>query len=136
MEQVNLFTEVARVIFQIYMALKFTSKIMNETTYSWRQFTHIVDQITNSVIAKKKISKAGRASSMSLAESKTEMSVERRQLSEMELEIDSEFFSKQVLPVIHRVMMSNVKIDSKNFFNLVFSLRLGLLYNSLTIEEY
>lgn len=136
MEQVNLFTEVARVIFQIYMALKFTSKIMNETTYSWRQFTHIVDQITNSVIAKKKISKAGRASSMSLAESQTEMSVERRQLSEMELEIDSEFFSKQVLPVIHRVMMSNVKIDSKNFFNLVFSLRLGLLYNSLTIEEY
>ena len=136
MEQVNLFTEVARVIFQIYMALKFTSKIMNETTYSWRQFTHIVDQITNSVIAKKKISKAGRASSMSLAESQTEMSVERRQLSEMELEIDSEFFSKQVLPVIHRVMMSNVKIDSKNFFNLVFSLRLGHLYNSLTIEEY
>ena len=136
MEQVNLFTEVARVIFQIYMALKFTSKIMNETTYSWRQFTHIVDQITNSAIAKKKISKAGRASSMSLAESQTEMSVERRQLSEMELEIDSEFFSKQVLPVIHRVMMSNVKIDSKNFFNLVFSLRLGLLYNSLTIEEY
>ena len=136
MEQVNLFTEVARVIFQIYMALKFTSKIMNETTYSWRQFTHIVDQITNSVIAKKKISKAGRASSMSIAESQTEMSVERRQLSEMELEIDSEFFSKQVLPVIHRVMMSNVKIDSKNFFNLVFSLRLGLLYNSLTIEEY
>lgn len=136
MEQVNLFTEVARVIFQIYMALKFTSKIMNETTYSWRQFTHIVDQITNSVIAKKKISKAGRASSMSLAESQTEMSVDRRQLSEMELEIDSEFFSKQVLPVIHRVMMSNVKIDSKSFFNLVFSLRLGLLYNSLTIEEY
>ena len=136
MEQVNLFTEVARVIFQIYMALKFTSKIMNETTYSWRQFTHIVDQITNSVIAKKKISKAGRASSMSIAESQTEMSVERRQLAEMELEIDSEFFSKQVLPVIHRVMMSNVKIDSKNFFNLVFSLRLGLLYNSLTIEEY
>jgi len=43
MEQVNLFTEVARVIFQIYMALKFTSKIMNETTYSWRQFTLIVD---------------------------------------------------------------------------------------------
>ena len=136
MEQVNLFTEVARVIFQIYMALKFTSKIMNETTYSWRQFTHIVDQITNSVIAKKKISKAGRASSMSLAESQTEMSVDRRQLSEMELEIDSEFFSKQVLPVIHRVMISNVKIDSKSFFNLVFSLRLGLLYNSLTIEEY
>ena len=136
MEQVNLFTEVARVIFQIYMALKFTSKIMNETTYSWRQFTHIVDQITNSMIAKKKISKAGRASSMSIAESQTEMSVERRQLSEMELEIDSEFFSKQVLPVIHRVMMSNVKIDSKNFFNLVFSLRLSLLYNSLTIEEY
>ena len=33
-------------------------------------------------------------------------------------------------------MMSNVKIESKNFFNLVFSLRLALLYNSITIEEF
>jgi len=56
--------------------------------------------------------------------------------SELELEIDQDFFSKEVLPVVHRVMMSNVKIESKSFLNLVFSLRLGLLYNSLTIEEH
>jgi hypothetical protein len=87
------------------------------------------------VIANKKISKAGRASAMSMCESQTDMSMDRKQ-SEMEVEIDSDFFSKEVLPVIHRVMMSNVKIDSKSFFNLVFSLRLGLLYNSLTIEEF
>jgi len=48
------------------MALKFTSKIMNETTYSWRQFTNIVDKIISTVIAKKKIRQAGRESSMSM----------------------------------------------------------------------
>ena len=43
------------------MALKHTSKIMNETTYSWSQFTSIVDKIIESVISKLKIQKAGRA---------------------------------------------------------------------------
>lgn len=33
-------------------------------------------------------------------------------------------------------MMSNVKIESKSFFNLVLSLRIGLLYGSITIEEF
>lgn len=56
--------------------------------------------------------------------------------STLELEIDQDFFSKDILPVIHQVMMSNVKIQSKNFFNLVLSLRIGLLYNSLTLEEF
>jgi len=56
--------------------------------------------------------------------------------SEVELEIDNEFFSKKVIPVIHKVMMSNVKTESKSFFNFVLSLRFALLYNSITIEEH
>lgn len=45
MDQVNILTEVSKVIYQMFMALKYTSKIMNETTYSWAQFTNIVDKI-------------------------------------------------------------------------------------------
>lgn len=55
MEQVNLLGEVSKVIYQIFMALKHTSKIMNETNYSWKQFTHIVDKIISNVVAKAKI---------------------------------------------------------------------------------
>ena len=54
----------------------------------------------------------------------------------MELEIDSDFFSKKVIPVIHKIMMSNVKIESKSFFNFVLALRLALLYNSITVDEH
>lgn len=38
--------------------------------------------------------------------------------------------------MVHKVMMSNVKIESKSFFNFVLSLRLALQYNSVTIEEH
>ena len=64
-EHINLLTEVSKVIFQIFMALKFTSKIMNETTYSWKSFASIVDQIVCNIVAKEKVSKAGRASTIS-----------------------------------------------------------------------
>ena len=52
------------------------------------------------------------------------------------MEIDQDFFSKKVIPKIHKVMMSNVKIDSKNFLNFVISLRLALLYGSVSIDEF
>ena len=35
MDSINLLNEVARIIYQMFMALKQTSKIMSETTYSW-----------------------------------------------------------------------------------------------------
>ena len=55
--------------------------------------------------------------------------------SEVELEIDQTFFSDKIIPIIHKVMMSNVKIESKDFFNFVLGLRLALLYGSITIDE-
>ena len=33
-------------------------------------------------------------------------------------------------------MLSNIKIESKSLFNFILSMRIGLLYGSLTIEEY
>ena len=118
------------------MALKFTSKIMNETTYSWKSFARIVNQIVCNIVAKEKVSKAGRASTISQPESQSEQASLGRKQSEVEIEIDDNFFSKKVIPMVHKVMMSNVKIESKSFFNFVLSLRLALLYNSVTIEEH
>ena len=118
------------------MALKFTSKIMNETTYSWKSFARIVSQIVRNIVAKEKVSKAGRASTISQPESQSEQASLGRKQSEVEIEIDDNFFSKKVIPMVHKVMMSNVKIESKSFFNFVLSLRLALLYNSVTIEEH
>ena len=134
MEQVNLLGEVSKVIFQIFMALKYTSKIMNEATYSWKQFASICDKIVANVVAKLKVAKAGRESGLSQADSQSEHT--GRQRSEVELEIDGAFFSQRVLPIIHKVMMSNVKIESKSFFNFVLALRVGLLYNSITLDEH
>ena len=36
MDSINLLTEVSRIIYQIFMSLKQTSKIMSETTYTWK----------------------------------------------------------------------------------------------------
>lgn len=114
------------------MALKYTSKIMNETTYSWKQFSKVVDNIIRTTVSKTKLEKVGRAADDSRIDTQSERTARR---SEVELEIDQAFFSDKIIPTIHRVMMSNVKIESKDFFNFVLSLRLALLYNSITVDE-
>ena len=133
MDSINLLTEVSRIIYQIFMSLKQTSKIMSETTYSWKQFCLICDRLILNIIHKAKIKKAGRASSLSAASVSDDQT---QKTSNIELEIDQEFFSTKVVPVIHQVMLSNIKIESKSFFNFILSMRIGLLYGSLTIEEY
>ena len=44
--------EVARIIYQIYIALKVTPKVMNEVTYSWNQFLKLFDSLMKSVVGK------------------------------------------------------------------------------------
>jgi len=97
MDSINLLTEVSRIIYQIFMALKQTSKIMSETTYTWKQFASICEKIIVNVINKTKIKKAGRASSLSAHSASDEISGQRHS-SALELEIDQEFFSSRVVP--------------------------------------
>lgn len=118
------------------MALKQTCKIMNETTYSWKTFLGIVDKIINRVISKLKIQQAGRESSKQGGESVDEMRSSSRRDTEVEVEINQDFFCKHLIPQIHLVMMSNVKIESKSFFNFVLSLRFALIYGSVSLDEY
>ena len=134
MDQINLLTEVSKVIMQIYLALKQTSKIMNETTYSWKQFAEIVDKIILRVVSKKRVLQAGRRTGNSNVESASEHRSESR--TDIDIEINEDFFVKELIPQIHLTMMSNVKIESKSFFNFVLSLRLALLYGSVTLDEY
>ena len=42
LSRIELVSEVSRIIFQIYITLKLTSKIMSEVTYSWSQFLKII----------------------------------------------------------------------------------------------
>ena len=51
---VHLLSEATKVIYNIFIAMKLVSKIMNEITYSWNQFIKIVDMVTAKVIMKKK----------------------------------------------------------------------------------
>ena len=109
---------------------------MNETTYSWKTFLGIVDKIINRVISKLKIQQAGRESSKQSGESIDEMKSSSRRDTEVEVEINQDFFCKHLIPQIHLVMMSNVKIESKSFFNFVLSLRFALIYGSVSLDEY
>ena len=54
---------------------------------------------------------------------------------DIELEIDQYFFTEELLPMINKTMMSNVKVDSVSFFNLILSLRLAKTYGTITQDE-
>ena len=130
---VQLLSEAAKVIFNIYMSLKQVSKIMNEVTYSWNQFIKIIDLLIARLITKKKEAAAGRNSQMSIKDSMASSVTIAH--PDIELEIDSRFFTDELLPLINRTMMSNVKVDSVSFYTLVLSLRLSQSYGSITLEE-
>ena len=54
----------------------------------------------------------------------------------IEIEIGEEFFREKLLPTTHKLMMSNVKLQSVSTFNMVLALRLALLYETITNKEY
>ena len=60
LSRLELVTEVSRIIYQIYIALKLTSKIMSEVTYSWSQYLKIISQICQKVVSKLKKREAQR----------------------------------------------------------------------------
>ena len=82
----QLLSEAAKVIFNIYMSLKQVSKIMNEVTYSWKQFIKIIDLLMQRLITRKKEQAAGRTSQMSMPDSMaSSMAISQ---PDIELEID------------------------------------------------
>ena len=107
---------------------------MNEVTYSWDQFFKITDQIFHRLISRLKISKAGVKSEINMEHS--ELSSKRSSLDPVDIDISSEFFSERFLPLLHKTIMNNVKIGSKGILNLIISLRIALMQESLSQDEY
>ena len=82
-----------------------------------------MDKITNKLIAKKKQSAAGRASQMTAKDSlASNVTLDQK---DIEIEIDNKFFTNELLPTIHKTIMSNVKIETVSFLNLIISMRLS-----------
>lgn len=50
LKKVRLVTEASDVIFQMYLVLKLVGKQTNSVTYSWSQFTKIIDSILDKLI--------------------------------------------------------------------------------------
>ena len=85
------------------------------------------------MILKKKEKAAGRNSQMSMKDS---MASSMTMIQpDIELEIDSRFFTDELLPLINQTMMSNVKVESVSFYNLVLALRISHSYGTITLEE-
>ena len=57
-------------------------------------------------------------------------------MQDIEIEIGPKFFISELVPINHQTMMSNVKIESYTFFNLILSLKLALSYGSISLDEY
>ena len=124
----------SRVIYHIFMALKQTSKIMGEVTYSWNRYIKIVEGLLVRIIQKKKAEKhPGGKEEDRMNETH---GLSSRSDRDIEIDVDSNFFTAEVVPTIHQTMMSNVKIESTALFNLVLSLKLALAYGSINPDEY
>ena len=134
MSKFNILKEVSRIIYQLYMSLKVTSKIMNEVTYSWNQFAKVTEQLFRRLIDRIKIQKAGTMQDQSME--REELSSKRSSMEPVDIEINNEFFSDRYLPLLHQTLMSNVKNDSKAILNFIISLRLSLMQEAITLEEY
>jgi hypothetical protein len=54
----------------------------------------------------------------------------------VEIEIGKEFFRERLLPMVHKTVMSNVKLQSVSVFNMIVALRFALMYEAVTLKEY
>ena len=54
----------------------------------------------------------------------------------VEIEIGKEFFRERFLPLVHKTIMSNVKIQSVCVLNMILSLRFSLMYEAVSLKEY
>ena len=66
----------------------------------------------------------------------SDFSSKRSSLEPIDIEISSEFFSDNFLPLLHKAVMSNVKVGSKGVLNLIISLRISLMHELISLEEY
>ena len=119
----EILTYYSKIILNMYLSLKQLSKIMNEVTYSWKMFKEIIQQILKQIIKS--------LASDALSKNKGKATKGRPQV-----DIDLKFFQKSLIPKIHKTLVTSVRQDSSApLFNLIFSLRIALLQEKITIQE-
>jgi hypothetical protein len=51
-------SDAARIIYLMYISLKIVSKVMNEVTYSWNQFSIVLTKVISKTVTEFKVKKA------------------------------------------------------------------------------
>ena len=119
LKQVKLVNEASDVLFQMFLALKLTGKVMQESTYNWESFIFVVDNVIQKLLYLLKLEAYKKNKRDNARESDEE------EINEMEIEIDNTFFKKRLMPQIHKSIMSSLFESSIPMFNLFLSLRLA-----------
>ena len=97
-------------LFQIFLALKLTSKIMNEVTYSWQQFMNIVEMVLVKMVNKMRKKELKKMKPESTIDFNDPLEAKPQTALHVEIEIGKEFFRERFLPMVHKTIMSNVKL--------------------------
>ena len=130
LKQVKLVNEASDVLFQMFLALKLTGKVMQESTYNWETFIFVIDNVIQKLLYMLKLEAYKKIKRDNARESDEE------EINEMEIEIDNTFFKKRLMPQIHKSLMSSLYEGSIPMFNLFLSLRLAQTYKAISAGEH
>lgn len=111
----ELLTYYSKIILNMYLSLKVLSKVMNEVTYSWRMFKLILKQVLQQAI--RSLAKDAMESKVKAHEKKQQAadnnrgnSVKRSPLLQKpQVDIDLRFFQRNLIPKLHKTLMTSVR---------------------------
>ena len=126
-QKYEILTYYSKVILNMFLSLKVLSKIMNEITYSWKMFKEILQQILKQVI---------RSLAKEAVNSKSQKTTGKGG-SKPQVDIDLRFFQKNLMPKLHKTLITSVRQDSSApLYNLIFAMRIALQQDRVTKQEF
>jgi hypothetical protein len=116
----------------MFLALKLTGKVMQESTYSWETFITVIDRVLQKLLylVKLEVYKQQKLANAIGGDS------DEDEINETEIEIDNTFFKKKLMPQIHKSLMSSLSEGSIPILNLFLSLRLAQTYKAISAGEH
>lgn len=104
------------IIYLLYISLKQVGRLIGDITYSWDNFLRILVFLC---------SKTFRDVSMNRPETETKP-----------LEVDEDFFTRELLPNIWNAIKSGVPQDNLPLLSLIFALNVGVMRESITLDNF
>ena len=138
----------------MYLALKKLSQITGELTYTWDLFLSIIDEIMDKTLRELTAKLQAQAAQESNHKSSTSIIIDSqgrlavrstKQLGKspssqggesadyVDFTLDEEFFSTQVIPQVHSVLTSSIKVQLVHLYNLILAIKLA--YKKKEISE-